>query len=67
MSLFSFFIIILTIILLILYIRNYNKEGFTNNDDNLTVVSGYWNVTNKYSNGKYNDFLHIFSFTPFLI
>jgi hypothetical protein len=54
MSLFSFFIILLTIILLILTIRNYNKEGLTNND-NLTVVSGYWNVTNKYSNGKYNE------------
>ena len=50
----SLFVIFLLILLLLVINSNYNIENFTDND-NITVVSGYWKVNNKYNNDKYND------------
>jgi len=48
-------IALIMLILLTLYIKyNIKIESF-NNDNNLLVVSGYWNVKNKYPNNSYNE------------
>jgi hypothetical protein len=46
-------IILLIIIFVILFYIN--RSAFGNTQDNLTVVSGYWKVGNKYSHNKYDE------------
>jgi hypothetical protein len=41
--------IALAILLILIFYNKYNKEGF-NNENNLLVVSGYWNIKNKHDN-----------------
>ena len=52
-------IIIVVVLLLILFfiVLYYQKsvELFTNEQDNITVVSGSWNIKNKYGANKYDE------------
>lgn len=48
------FVIILCISLIV-YLLFKNKKAEPMTMDNITVVSGYWQVKNKYKNDKYND------------
>ena len=54
---FYYIIIILIITFIFVFIKNNKKyETYeTYESDNVTVVSGYWNVINKHGNDKYKE------------